>query len=538
MPTSIEHDYLVIGAGPAGLQLGYFLQKHGRDYLILEAGDSAGTFFETFPRHRKLLSINKIYTGYSDREVQLRYDWNSLLCEDERLQFKHYSTRYFPRADDMKRYFVDFADFHALNIKYNTRVHTISRQGSFVLFDEQGWTYTCKRLIVATGVSKLYIPDAPGIELAENYSEFSIDPEDYKDQRVLILGKGNSAFETAESLTETARIIHLCSPNSLKIAWASHFSGHLRAVNNNFIDTYHLKGQNTIHDGRIGKIERKNGELLVEIIFTHANNQRMQLACDRVLICTGFRFDASPFDDTCLPDLTMNDCFPAVTSTWESTNIKDLYFAGTIMQVRDFHKTSSNVYHGFRYNIDFLSRLFEQRYHGKALQCRPIPLDEPSVVDVIIKRVSTSSALFLQFGFLGDLLVVPDSAGLAQYYECIPVDYIHDSALGQNRHYYIITLEYGEFGCNPLRIDRDPDPDKAHMDRYLHPIIRRFDGSTLLAEYHIPENMENDWRMERGPGERPYLLSFEFPGYAGFQQQQIFAKRLEAFFRSQLTATS
>src|SRR5436853_6120308 len=85
MTQAIAHDYLIIGAGPAGIQLGYFFAKSGKDYLILEAADSAGAFFEKYPRHRKLLSINKIYTGYQNRDVQLRYDWNSLLCEDERL---------------------------------------------------------------------------------------------------------------------------------------------------------------------------------------------------------------------------------------------------------------------------------------------------------------------------------------------------------------------------------------------------------------------------------------------------------------------
>ena len=38
-------DYLVIGAGPAGLQLGHFLERAGRDYLILEGGPGAGSFF-------------------------------------------------------------------------------------------------------------------------------------------------------------------------------------------------------------------------------------------------------------------------------------------------------------------------------------------------------------------------------------------------------------------------------------------------------------------------------------------------------------
>ncbi|MEU8386157.1 NAD(P)-binding domain-containing protein, partial [Streptosporangium sp. NPDC048865] len=56
-------DYVVIGAGPAGLQLGYFLGREGRSYLILEAGPGPGTFFRTFPRHRQLISINKRHTG-------------------------------------------------------------------------------------------------------------------------------------------------------------------------------------------------------------------------------------------------------------------------------------------------------------------------------------------------------------------------------------------------------------------------------------------------------------------------------------------
>ena len=35
-------EYIVVGAGPAGMQLGYYLQKNNEDYLILERGNSAG----------------------------------------------------------------------------------------------------------------------------------------------------------------------------------------------------------------------------------------------------------------------------------------------------------------------------------------------------------------------------------------------------------------------------------------------------------------------------------------------------------------
>jgi NADPH-dependent 2,4-dienoyl-CoA reductase/sulfur reductase-like enzyme len=36
------HDYCVIGAGPAGLQLGYFMEKAGRDYIIYERNNVSG----------------------------------------------------------------------------------------------------------------------------------------------------------------------------------------------------------------------------------------------------------------------------------------------------------------------------------------------------------------------------------------------------------------------------------------------------------------------------------------------------------------
>ncbi len=58
-----KHDYCVVGAGAGGLQIARFLQEANRDYIVFEKGEGAGTFFQTFPRHRKLISINKKYTG-------------------------------------------------------------------------------------------------------------------------------------------------------------------------------------------------------------------------------------------------------------------------------------------------------------------------------------------------------------------------------------------------------------------------------------------------------------------------------------------
>src|ERR1700722_570967 len=186
-------DYLIIGAGPAGLQLAQELGAAGHNYLVLESAKIPGTFFTRFPRHRQLISINKPHTGTDDPELNLRMDWNSLLSPDENLLFTRYSERYFPPADDLVRYLADYAARFGLRIEYETTATRVSRtdDGLFAVADSRGRVHLARRLIVATGVSKPYIAPIPGIELAEQYATMPVDPREFTDQRVLIIGKGN-----------------------------------------------------------------------------------------------------------------------------------------------------------------------------------------------------------------------------------------------------------------------------------------------------------------------------------------------------------
>jgi thioredoxin reductase len=491
--------YLVIGAGPAGMQLAYFLAQAGRDYLVLEAGDSPGTFFRTFPRHRRLISINKLHTGWQDSEINLRMDWNSLLSDDPRLRFTRYTEEYFPAADTMVRYLADFAAMSRLRIEYGVRVVDITRDedGLFRVTDAQRRTFDADCVVVATGVSIPNVPPIPGIDTAELYGTASIDPREFIDQRVLIIGKGNSAFETANNLIGTAAVIHVAGPSSIRMAWRSHFVGDLRAINNDLLDTYQLKSQNALLDGDIQRIERRDGAYVVAVSFARANEITKDLRYDRVIACTGFRFDASIFADACRPELTVADRFPAQTSAWESVNVPGLYFAGTLMQVRDYHKSTSGFIHGFRYGVRALHRILERRYHAAEWPHRSLPRDPHALMEAVVARVNRASGLWQQFAFLCDLVVVNDTN--AQYYEELPVDYVHESEIGSSPCYFTITLEYGPdhdlldpFDVTVGRISQN-DAERARQGRYLHPVVRHFDRTRLLAEHHLAENLENEW---------------------------------------------
>lgn len=495
-----DSDYLIIGAGPAGLQLGHHLDQAGRDYRILEAGPTPGTFFRTFPRHRTLISTNKRFTGTTDPEFNLRMDWNSLLSDGGPL-FTTYSPRYFPQADDMVRYLTDYATATGLNISFDTRATLVERHDNgFTVTDQHGAAHTARRLVVATGPAKPYVPAIPGIELVDGYESVTVDPETFTDQRVLIIGKGNSAFETADNLVATAAVIHVAGPRSIRLSWQSHYVGHLRAVNNNFLDTYQLKSQNALLDGNIRHIAREGDGFLVTVSFSRADEVTKDIYYDRVIRATGFRFDDEIFAEGARPEMVINDRFPAQTAAWESRNVPDLYFAGTVMQVRDFKKSTSGFIHGFRYNVRALHRILESRHHGVPWPSTTVAADPGALADAVLARVNRTSALWQQFGFVADALVLDGDS--AAYHEEVPVDYVHDTEFAAGRDCLLVTLEYGPdhdkidpFDITVRRV-RQNDARAAHDAAYLHPVVRHYRGARLLGEHHVAENLENEWTSE------------------------------------------
>lgn len=495
-------EYLIIGAGPAGLQLAYYLESNSRSYAVLESGSSAGTFFHQYPRHRRLLSINKIYTGHDDPELNMRWDWNSLLTDDYSVLFKDHTSEYLPDASDMTDYLERFATEGNLNIIYDTKIEKVSKQDRFHLLTSNGEVYSSSVLVVATGMSAPHIPDIPGVDLVEQYPTMSIDPMDFVNQRVLIIGKGNSAFETADNLIPTTSVIHAVSPKPVEMAWKSNYVGHLRAINNVLLETYRLKSQNAVLDAEVLEISEHENGFMVTYRYDHADDEVEQIYYDRVIVCTGFKLDASIFDSSCDPKVMIEDRFPSLTAEWESVNVPNLYFAGTVMQSRDFRKTQSAFIHGFRYNVRLLARLLEKKYEHRNIASRALPLSARAVTETIISRVNRVSAHWQQPGFFCDLLVPRPETNELEYIEELTVDYAHQFMSGKPDDYFVLTLEFGQ-----ERIDAAPDifaierPHKddvhlAHESTGIHPIVRQYSGGKLVSTHHVIEDFASEWKED------------------------------------------
>ncbi|ELU10057.1 hypothetical protein CAPTEDRAFT_221425 [Capitella teleta] len=517
------HEYVIVGAGPAGVQAAYYLEKAGRDYVILEKGDKPGYFFETYPRHRTLISINKRFNYFPEDDYNLRHDWNSLLSDDTEMRFTKYSDQLFPSADILVKYMADYCKKFNIKIDFNVELEKVSRKTNKEGITEfclqcNNSSYKCQVLIMACGAMKEKLPNIPGIELATKYSEHSIKQEDYENKKITIIGGGNSGFETADHLSGHAAIIHMHSDNGYKLAWDSHFPGDLRAINNSIIDMFHLKSIHGLRKASPTKIEEVfvNGKRQLKMYFDQhlphwepPCTAHLSDTYDDIIFCTGWYYVLPEmWDDSCKPDVSECGKYPNQKPTWESTNIDNLYFAGTVTQGRD-RRAASSFIHGFRYSAKCLALMLNMLRHNDPMpQEHFSPIDMDQIAKFIAKRLSTSSALYqLNYGVLCDLMVLnPEEdlkgkafeegktlKGSAKYFYELPTEWaLNDNKFKSQEHLWVIILKDGKSSYPQWQgaLDFVTPPRMKDFDLpcqgFIQPIIRRYrlESTTVPGEVH------------------------------------------------------
>lgn len=514
----LSHEYCVLGAGPAGLQMGYFLSRRQRDYIILERNSGPGSFFNKYPRHRKLISINKIYTGRRNREFNLRHDWNSLLSDRPNLLFQRISRELYPHADDFPRYLSLFEEELGLKVKYGVdigRIKAFDFKGhqSYSLTDQNGIRYQCRVLLVSTG---LWVPqqvDFIGSDLVEGYESIPTDPEEFKGQAVLILGKGNSAFETAQSILGRASRIHLYSPSPVRLAWQTHYVGDLRAVNNELLDTYQLKSLDGLVEGRLDDIaivrggkrrtgKKANGKsvkgkeqlylTLSQLLDNHNGNTSSKVTAqnlpgyhtdnfslrqpyDRVIRCLGFKFNFSIFDGSARPPQSSGarGRLPGLTAWYEGRGTPNLFVLGTAAHSRDYRLSAGGFIHGFRYTVRAVHKVLEQRYHNIAWPATNLPISQ--LQTWILRRVNEASGPYQMFQVLGDIILLRGSH--CEYLEEFPLQALSQLSALSGRHvsghgFLVLVMQYGLNHTDTLGPGRaESEWTKAWRSNFLHPVL-------------------------------------------------------------------
>ncbi|XP_069087281.1 FAD-dependent oxidoreductase domain-containing protein 2 [Pleurodeles waltl] len=520
-----HHDYCIIGAGPSGLQAAYFLQQSQRDYIVFERANVSGSFFLNYPRHRKLISINKRHTGRHNSEFNLRHDWNSLLSHDERLLFTRYSQDYFPHADEMVRYLQDFSA--GLRVRHNTHITHVRLHKDpaawnghyFDLTNQDEQHYRCSVLLVATGLGIPHQVPFPGSEYAEGYESVSVDPKDFAGQTVLVLGRGNAAFETADNILGVTNFLHMLGRSRVRLSWATHYVGDLRAINNGLLDTYQLKSLDGLLEGdleNLALVRDTTGRLHVShkrylerdpqaFPQDELDNFAAREAYDRVIRCLGWDFDFSIFDKTVrlVSGTGRRKKYPLLKPSYEARSTAGLYVLGTASHSIDFRRSAGGFIHGFRYTVRALHRLLEHRYHGVSWPATHYPITQ--LITAILRRVNEASGLYQMFEVLGDVVLLRNESLQFEYLEEYPLGVLPELKAITGREVeeglglFVITMEYGKNFSGP---EKDVfyynravgDAQEAWQSNFLHPVVYYY--RSLPTEKQMKLRPEN-WPLPR-----------------------------------------
>ncbi|MEW6736013.1 MAG: NAD(P)-binding domain-containing protein [Acidobacteriota bacterium] len=180
------YDVVIVGAGAGGLSSGLEAKKHGLSYVILEGARIANTVVN-FPKGKLIFAEPKqlIYKSQLPVVQATKEDtlaaWYKIIAEEK------------------------------LNIRQNAAVKDIKKRDE-ALFDvilENDQVVQGKRIILAIGkAGKSRKLDVPGEQL-QKVTDVLRDPGEYEGQRLLVVGGGDSAIETACALADTGNEVTL-----------------------------------------------------------------------------------------------------------------------------------------------------------------------------------------------------------------------------------------------------------------------------------------------------------------------------------------
>jgi putative flavoprotein involved in K+ transport len=176
---TLKYDTIVIGAGQSGLATGYFLQKAGHDFIILDANQRIGDTWRSRWDSLRLFTPAR-YDGLAGMPFPA-------------------PPHYFPTKDEMADYLEAYASHFNLPVRTGVKVDILSREGNRFTISAGDQRFEADNVVVAMATfQKPHVPAFardldPGIR--QIHSIDYRNPDQLRDGGVLIVGGGNSGAE-------------------------------------------------------------------------------------------------------------------------------------------------------------------------------------------------------------------------------------------------------------------------------------------------------------------------------------------------------
>ncbi|WUJ69239.1 NAD(P)/FAD-dependent oxidoreductase [Kribbella soli] len=176
---------VVIGAGQAGLAMGYYLRRRGDDFVILDGNERVGDCWRERYDSLRLFSLPR-YASLPGLRI---------------------GTKDCPNRDEMADYLEQYAVHHTLPVRTGVRVTRLSRDGDGFVVETSAGDWRADQVVVAAGMHST--PRWPSFageldpSIRQLHSLEYRNPAQLADGTVLIVGAANSGTDVALDAVKT-----------------------------------------------------------------------------------------------------------------------------------------------------------------------------------------------------------------------------------------------------------------------------------------------------------------------------------------------
>jgi len=342
-------ETIVIGAGQAGLSVGYYLKQLNQNFLILDKGREVGE------------SWNNRYDSLVLFTPRMYDSLPGLLLEGD--------PQGFPTKTEIVSYLKQYADKFNLPIKLQTEVVSVQhRENVFHIETNQG-SFQSKNLVIATGA--FHTPRIPSFsnklskDINQLHSTQYQNPSQLIEGNVLIVGGGNSGAQIAVEVSKEKET-YLAVSNKLSflpivinkksIFWWFDKLGLLKASTNSLVGKAIQKKGDPIFGYELKDAIEKKEVFLKQRVTDGVNKQitfkdLTRLKVDNIIWATGF--------DSIYPWLNVKEVFNEggkIIHHRGITNVNGLYFIGLPWQYRRGSAILQGVGFDAKYIVEHLKK--------------------------------------------------------------------------------------------------------------------------------------------------------------------------------------
>ncbi len=338
------YNTIVIGAGQAGLSIGYYLKQYNESFVILDRGKEVGDSWKN--RYDSLVLFTpRMYDSLP-----------GLPLEGE--------EHGFPSKNEIVNYFKQYVANFNLPIMFETEVIRVQQTGDGFYVETTQGVYESKNVIVATGAFQY--PRIPQFANELSKEIYQVHSSQYKNPNqlikgnVLIVGGGNSGAQIAVELSKeketylaiSNKIAYLpLSFQSKSIFWWFDKLGILKANTHSFLGKIIRKKGDPIFGYELKNAIKRKEVIIKSKVIEGKQNQitfddLSTLIVNNVIWATGF---ISKY-----PWLNIEGVFNNKGEIIHSrgvSNIKGLYFIGLPWQYR----RGSALLQGVGQNAEFIA---------------------------------------------------------------------------------------------------------------------------------------------------------------------------------------